>query len=100
MRVGEEMHVIFPAWLFVDSAWARATLSEEEAEQITAAADSRVRQTRRTGLHEAQHVAMDQAGEDDQDFGDMPWARQNILTVAHQVIAEYRAELGIPGDFS
>jgi hypothetical protein len=98
MRVGDEIHVVFPAWLFLDSAWAQVTLPHEEAEQITSTAESRAKQTRRTAVHEAQHVAMDQAGEDNQDFGDMPWARQNFITVAHQVIAEYRAELGVPSD--
>lgn len=98
MRVGDEIHVVFPAWLFLDSAWARATLPQDEAEQITSTAAFRAKQTRRTVVHEAQHVAMDQAGEDNQDFSDVPWARQNFLTVAHQVIAEYRAELGVPND--
>ncbi|MDZ5146297.1 hypothetical protein [Microbacterium testaceum] len=98
MRVGGEIHVIFPAWLFLDSTWARATLSPEEAERITSTAESRAGQVRRTVVHEAQHVAMDQAGEDNQDFGNVPWVRQNFLVVAHQVIAEYRAELGVPNN--
>lgn len=98
MRVGDEIHVIFPAGLFLDSAWARATLSPEDAEQITGTAEFRAKQVRRTVVHEAQHVAMDQAGEDNQDFGSVPWARHNFLVVAHQVIAEYRAELGVPSD--
>lgn len=79
MVVGEEIHVVVPAWQFEDQSSDEATLG-----------------VRRTVVHEAQHVAMQQAGEDDGVFPDEPWARANFLTAAHQVIVEYRAELGVP----
>ncbi|NJI58602.1 hypothetical protein HCX50_04065 [Microbacterium oxydans] len=79
MVVADEIHVVVPAWLLQASQDERADL-----------------RARRTVVHEAQHVAMQQHGEDDGGFADEPWARRCLLTVAHQVIAEYRAELGVP----
>lgn len=78
MVVADEIHVVFPAWLFLPSP--------DENADLTA---------RRTAVHEAQHVAMEQHGEDEGDFPNEPWARRNLLTIAHQVIVEYRAELGV-----
>ncbi|WP_137771951.1 MULTISPECIES: hypothetical protein [unclassified Microbacterium] len=94
--VDGEVHVVFPAFLFLDSDAAREHLSPQDAEQITASEVARANMARRTASHEAQHVAMEQAGEDKPDFTAAGWARQNFLNVAHQVISEYRAELGVP----
>lgn len=96
MRVGDEIHVIMPAWLFLDSDAAGEKLSAEDAQELISSEDDRARLARRTAVHEAHHVAMYQAGEDDTDFSGEGWARQSFLNVAHQVIAEYRAELGVP----
>lgn len=79
MVVADEIHVVFPAWLFQGPRDEKAGLL-----------------ARRTAVHEAQHVAMEQHGEDGGGFPDEPWARRNLLTIAHQVIVEYRAELGVP----
>jgi hypothetical protein len=50
----------------------------------------------RTVTHEAQHVAMYQAEEAETDtYDEQPWARQNFLHAADQVIDEYRAETAI-----
>lgn len=50
---------------------------------------------RRTTVHEANHVAMEQAGEGALSYNTQTWARQNILGSADSVISEYRAELGV-----
>lgn len=94
--VDGEVHVVFPAFLFLDSDAARQHLPPEDAEQIVASDGARANRARRTAIHEAQHVAMEQAGEDNPDFSAAGRARQNFLNVAHQVISEYRAELGVP----
>lgn len=96
LAVDGEVHVVFPAFLFLDSDAVREHLSPEDAEQIVASQEARANMARRTATHEAQHVAMEQAREDTPDFSAAGWARQNFLNVAHQVIAEYRAELGVP----
>ena len=46
----------------------------------------------RTLVHEAQHVVIAQNGEGGGNFASAFWARRNFLTVADQVIEEYRAE--------
>lgn len=94
--VDGEVHVVFPAFLFLDSGAARKHLPPEDAEQILASDQARANMARRTAIHEAQHVAMEQAGEDNPDFSAAGWARRNFLNAAHQVISEYRAELGVP----
>jgi len=62
-------------------------------------AESASRQAIRTVLHEGQHVAMRQAGEADPDYSGLPVGRMSLLTVADQVIEEYRAEAGIEHNF-
>lgn len=94
--VDGEVHVVFPAFLFLDSDAAREHLSPEDAEQVATSEEARADMARRTATHEAQHVAMEQAGEDNPDFSAAGRARQDFLTAAHQVISEYRAELGVP----
>lgn len=99
MWVDGDIHVLLHAWLFIDaSVAAAAALSPEHAASITDSAGERDQQARRTVIHEAQHVAMMQAGEDDLDFSDAPWGRRNLLTLALQLIGEYRAELGVVPD--
>lgn len=95
LAVDGEIHVVLPAFLFLDSDAARRHLSPEDADQISASEELRANMARRTATHEAQHVVMMQAGEDNPDFSASGWARQNFLNVAHQVISEYRAELGV-----
>lgn len=81
MVVGPEVHVVFPASLFEGSA-------NEMTELFV----------RRTVVHESQHVAMMQTGEEADDIPDGPGARMRFLQAAHQVILEYRAELGVTSD--
>lgn len=95
MVVGDEIHVVFPAWYFLDSAAMEARMSPAELAEFLSTAPERDRLTRRTTVHEAQHVAMDQADEDESDFPNARWARRNFLSVAHQILTEYRAELGV-----
>lgn len=98
MVVGDEIHVVFPAWYFLDSAAMEARMSRAELAEFLSSAPERDRLTRRTAVHEAQHVAMEQAGEDKSDFPSARRARRNFLSVAHQVLTEYRAELGVHGE--
>lgn len=104
MRVGEEVHVLLPATLFItDTATIAVPGSSEEPVTFVQAfglsnAEVRDKIARRTVLHEAQHVAMIQAGEDVDPSEDEPWVHRNFLTVANQVISEYRAERAVPAD--
>lgn len=98
MRVDDEIHVVFPAWMFVDLEAARKLLTPEQVVELEDTTADRVRLTRRTAIHEAQHVAMEQSGESVVDLAGRGFARKNFLNVAAQVIDEYRAELAVPED--
>lgn len=50
---------------------------------------------KRTALHEAHHVAMNQAGEGSPSYDGDLWAWENMRASAESVISEYRAELGV-----
>ncbi|CAN7231054.1 hypothetical protein LJR186_000876 [Microbacterium foliorum] len=95
MVVGDEVHVIVPAWCFLDTQAMRNGSTDAEFAEFVRTAPARERMIRRTVVHEAQHVAMDQAGEDDADYPDAHWVRKTFLGAAHQVAVEYRAELGV-----
>ena len=82
--VSDEVHVLLDAWMFYDA--------------LRDHAEDRGRLARRTASHEACHVAMEQSGEDEVVLDELTWDRQNFVSVAHQVISEYRAELGVPVD--
>lgn len=77
--------VVMPAGIFVP------------VEDDDEAARERILIAIRTVSHEAQHVAMGQAGEAEvTEFENEPgWARRNFLVAADQVIGEYRAEAAI-----
>lgn len=99
MRVGDEIHVVFHAWLFLDAdATESAGWDAEVVSQLRESADARARQLRRIVVHEAQHVAIEQAGEAEVNLDGLSWQRQNLLSVSHQIIEEYRAELAVPVD--
>lgn len=86
MEVDDEIHVLIPTWHFPDPLEVESQKDVSDRERIA----------RRTILHEAQHVVMMQAGEDFKDFSSEPWARGHFLSGAHQILAEYRAELAVP----
>lgn len=97
LRVGDQIHVIFHAWLFLDPDAVEAEGWDADAvSQLRESADARAKQVRRTIVHEAQHVAIAQAGEADLALDGLSWQRQNFVSVAQQVIEEYRAELAVP----
>ncbi|GAB3435084.1 hypothetical protein GCM10027517_03870 [Phycicoccus ginsengisoli] len=79
--------------VLVPAGWFSLDLTSEQADEVRSLAVRAV-------WHEAQHVAIAQAGESDPEaFVGEPWARRNFLTVADQVIEEYRAERALAGDF-
>lgn len=95
MAVGDEVHVLMPCWLYVDTEAAASLMPESEAAEFLAGTEARAELARRTIVHEAQHVLMTQNGE----AGVQPAgarARRDFLFLAHDVIDEYRAELGVP----
>jgi hypothetical protein len=103
--VGDQVHVVMPAQLFVpdtatmeDPGNPGTTISCVDAFSLD---NETVRGNlaRRTVIHEAQHVAMMQAGEGDDRYEDEQWVRRNLLTLADQVISEYRAERGVLEEF-
>lgn len=97
MTVGDQIHVVFHAWLFLDPDAVEAEGWDEEAVSLLRkSADARARQVRRTIVHEARHVAIAQAGEANLTLDGVSWQRQNFVSVAQQVIEEYRAELAVP----
>jgi len=79
--------VVLPAWMFV-----ALDDSDDEADRAPLVL--------RTVAHEAQHVAMDQAGEaEGAGYSDEKrWARRNFLAMADQVVGEYRAEVALKRD--
>lgn len=96
LKVNDEIYVVFPQWVFVDTAAALRLLEPEAAAEIASTEVERARQVRRTAFHEAQHVAIAQRGEDAVDLDGLGWARKNLVSVAAQIIEEYRAELAVP----
>jgi hypothetical protein len=100
MRVGDEIHVVFPAWPFFDASAIKAVAPGEDFEEFEKATASRHLLVKRTAIHEANHVAMTQANEDSLDTTGKGLARRHLLDVALHVIEEYRAELGMPSDFN
>lgn len=97
--VGDEVHVLLDAWMFYEADVIEARGGD--ADTVAALrdhAEDRGRLARRTASHEARHVAMEQSSEDEVVLDELTWDRQNFLSVAHQVISEYRAELGVPLD--
>jgi hypothetical protein len=99
MHLNDAVHVLFDDWLFHDLDYARQVLPEDEAAEFAGTAPAREKAVMRTATHEAQHVAMYQAGEDSADFAGLQWARATLLAQAHQVTVEYRADLGVPHAF-
>jgi hypothetical protein len=95
MALGEEVHVLVPSWFYADPEAAAAFLPKTEAAEFRAGTEARVGLARRTIVHEAQHVRMQQHGEAEVQFTDAR-ARRDFLFLAHDVIDEYRAELGVP----
>ncbi|WP_282837385.1 hypothetical protein [Microbacterium flavum] len=95
MTVGAETHVLMPYWFYTDNDAVRDLMGDEEAEEWIAGSEAREKLAIRTAVHEAQHVIMKQAGEDENDFSDAWRARGMFLTLAHDIIDEYRAELGV-----
>lgn len=75
--------VIAPAWWFLGADSDANGLEEREA------------LARRTIVHEAFHVVMDQAGETQASFEGLSWARVNMLGIADSVLSEYRAEAAV-----
>ncbi|KAF2417602.1 hypothetical protein [Microbacterium sp. B35-30] len=98
MRVGAQTHVLIPYWFYTDDDAVRDLMEADQADDWIAGSGSRRRLAIRTVVHEAQHVIMKQAGEDEGDFSDAPRARASFLVLAHDVIDEYRAELGVAGE--
>ncbi|WP_404442826.1 hypothetical protein LG315_08335 [Microbacterium marinum] len=98
MCVGDEVHVLMPFWLYAETEAAAAMMPEDEAEEFRAGAGARIALARRTVVHEAQHVLMTQKGEAGFDITDSARARRDFLFLAHDVIDEYRAELGVAAD--
>ena len=96
LKVGDEIHVVFPQWMFVDTVAALRLLEPEAAAEIASTVVERARQVRRTAFHEAQHVAISQRGEDAVDLNGLGWASKNFVSVASQIIEEFRAELAVP----
>lgn len=96
LKWSDEIHVVFPQWMFVDTAAALRLLEPEEAAEIARTEGERGRQVRRAAFHEAQHVAIAQRGEDAVDFDGLGWASKNFVSAAAQIIEEYRAELAVP----
>jgi len=96
MQVGDAVYVLLPYWFFVDSAAALRVLGDEDADDFVAAEETRFRLARRTVIHEAQHVVMFQAGEGAIDFSGAARARRDFVALAHFIVDEYRAELGVP----
>jgi hypothetical protein len=85
MHLNDAVHVLFDDWLFHDLDYARQVLPEDEAAEFAGTAPAREKAVMRTATHEAQHVAMYQAGEDSADFAGLQWARATLLGPAHQV---------------
>jgi hypothetical protein len=96
MPVGDETHVLMPAWIFADNDAARNLLDNAAAKEWIAGSEARSKSIARTVVHEAQHVILQRAGEDQDDFPGEPRARHSLLMIAHTVVDEYRAELGVP----
>lgn len=95
--VDDEVHVVMDAWTFYDPhVLASLGADPEIVDALRETTEYRGRLARRTAHHEAQHVAMEQSGEDSIDLEGLSWDRQSLLSLAHQVISEYRAELGVP----
>ncbi len=97
MVVGNEVHVLLDAWTFYDADVIETRGGD--AETVAALrdhAEQRGRLAQRTAAHEARHVAMEQAGEDEVDLDGLTWSQKNFVSAAHQLISEYRAELGVP----
>ena len=94
MAVGDEVHVLMPFWLYVDPEAAASLMPETEAAEFLADTEARGELARRTIVHEAQHVLMTQKGEAGVKLADAR-ARRDFLFIAHDVIDEYRAELGV-----
>lgn len=85
MSLGDgSIAVLLPAAGFMTTA------NEDESDK-----DYRETTIKRTALHEAHHVAMEQVGEGSLSYSGEPPARQNLLSSADSVISEYRAELGV-----
>lgn len=83
MSLGDgRVDVLVPAW------WFSIEVTDDQKDDCE-------RLAKRTTVHEAQHVAMAQAGEADGDYAGEPWARHNFLNIADQVIGEYRAETAV-----
>lgn len=95
MAVGDEVHVLMPAWLYADAEAAASLMPETEAAEVRAGTEARGELARRTIVHEAQHVLMTQNGEAGVEIAEAR-ARRDFLFLAHDVIDEYRAELGVP----
>lgn len=96
MQVGDEIHVVVHAWMFLDAdAAERIGLDAESVASLRVHEEARARLALRTVTHEAQHVAMDQAGEGSCEYPSPSWRRQYFLVIADQIISEYRAECGV-----
>ncbi|NYF18202.1 hypothetical protein HDC37_003058 [Microbacterium sp. AK009] len=95
MRVDDEVHILFPAWLLYDVRWLRSVDPRDEEGRI-ANAPLRKQFTKRMAAHESGHVATFQAGEETEQFDDEPTARHAFLHAAQQIIDGYRAELVVP----
>ena len=99
MNVGDEVHVLMPFWFYVDADAAASMQPGEEADEFSANTEGRVALARRIIVHEAQHVRMTQKGEAGVDLSGTDRARRDFLFLAHDVLDEYRAELGVAADF-
>lgn len=99
MTVDGGVHVVLPATNFLAPDALIGAVEENERQEFISSLPELERQSRRTVLHEAQHVIMQQESEDDLTFADAPWARRHFLSVAFQVMNEYRAELGVISSF-
>ncbi len=95
MTVGDEVHVLMPFWLYADAEAAAELMPGDEAEEFRAGTEARAALARRTVVHEAQHVLMTQKGEAGIDLSGTDRARRDFLYLAHDVLDEYRAEVGV-----
>ena len=95
MRVDDEVHIVFPAFLLWDSGWLRSVDPIDEQGFIANAA-ARKQYAKRLAIHESGHVATFQAREESEEFSGEPLARRKLLHTAQQIIDEYRAELDVP----
>ncbi|WEG10338.1 hypothetical protein PU630_07255 [Microbacterium horticulturae] len=100
MMVRDDVHVLVPALLCLDADVAQARSAPKHAKEIADIVQLRTGMLYRLVTHEAQHVAMYQNGEDDPIIRDAREGRRNLLVAAHQVMTEYRAELGVPAQMN